>query len=203
MHSARSTGPGQLARPAGTSKSSQRARTSKDPQYTIVGAGQQPWKQRHPHWGRELPALPESPRICICHTFLGACLFCVSSRYLGTPQLPVFSASPALVTARGLTTEDDTAGQTQVRYGAERYGTVQPVRHGYVDSRLSRIVRGKRPRSTTTSVKGQPALWLRTLYPTTSAITISCPHDGWCLWATDPRPPPSRQLAGISEAKQL
>lgn len=49
----------------------QRAR-DQDPQYTIVGTSQQTWKQHHPRRGRELPAIPDPPRICICHTLLGA-----------------------------------------------------------------------------------------------------------------------------------
>jgi len=41
-----------------------------------------------PQRGRELPAIPDPPRICNCHAFLGACLF-VSPAYV----LPAFSGS--------------------------------------------------------------------------------------------------------------
>lgn len=89
-------GPGALAlanlqAQAGTSKSKSKpagarfgrtpgGRARPGPAVYNCRSSQQPWKQRHPQRGRELPALPDPPRICICHTFLGACLS-VSPRY--------------------------------------------------------------------------------------------------------------------------
>lgn len=126
-------GPGQLAR--------RRARP-RTRSIQLFGASQQAWKQHHPHWGRELPALPDPPRICICHTFLGALRLpgYLTAWVLRTPSLPVLPATPvtpALVTAQ--VPEDRGREQTQptVIMVRKRYGTVQPSsRYGYVDSRL-------------------------------------------------------------------
>lgn len=135
-------GPGQLAR--------RRARP-RTRSIQLFGASQQAWKQHHPHWGRELPALPDPPRICICHTFLGALRLplCVSPGYLTawvlrTPSLPVFPATPvtpALVTAQ--VPEDRRREQTQPtvmvrkRYG--RYSQFS-VRLRRLSSRLSLMI---------------------------------------------------------------
>lgn len=122
-------GPGQLAR--------RRARP-RTRSIQLFGASQQAWKQHHPHWGRELPALPDPPRICICHTFLGALRLplCVSPGYLTAwvlrhcPSfLPVLSLLPWLQ-HRCLRTQVENRLRPRIwcGNGSERYS--------YVDSRL-------------------------------------------------------------------
>lgn len=123
-------GPGQLAR--------RRARP-RTRSIQLFGAGQQAWKQRHPHWGRELPALPDPPRICICHTFLGT--------FLGALRLPLCvspgfltAATPSLVTAQ--VPEDRRQGQTQVSGTVmvrKRYGTVHTASSTQATSTLARL----------------------------------------------------------------
>lgn len=79
------TGPGALALanlqdqqgPARAARQPEEGEHVQDPQYTIVGASQQPWKQHHPQRGRDLPALPDPPGFAFAIPSLVPCLaFC-------------------------------------------------------------------------------------------------------------------------------
>lgn len=147
------TGPGALALAnlqdqQGPARAARVGEHVQDPQYTIVGASQQPWKQRHPQRGRELPALPDPPRICICHTFLGALpAFLFRPGLPGTRaprNCPPFLSLLLWLQPESLGTEDDTTRQKQtgtgLRNDTERYNQFSTVRLRRL-SRLSLITK--------------------------------------------------------------